>query len=247
MVQGYFLWDIKLSLEDMFHYNGMGMSTILCLCAVCKSCPTKFKTNVYVFCYLSAQEKQLEFSVVEILEASHAVYYIPVFARHRISIETLCNLLEDDLKQVRYCGPGGARKWGSKRSSGVETEFKIIGGPSGGLRVMGDPGGTLPNFGRDASSAWGQKWIAKMDPKNRVTNITILQTGFKNTKTLKQWVLKYESHKIVSKYESCERVSKYESCERSRWGEKGVQYDQASLKGGGGVKSADHTYTGPYR
>ena len=47
------------------------------------------------------QEKQLEFSVVGILEEAQATDYTSLFARHRITIETLLQLSEDDIKQVR--------------------------------------------------------------------------------------------------------------------------------------------------
>ncbi|XP_033732703.1 E3 ubiquitin-protein ligase LRSAM1-like [Pecten maximus] len=46
------------------------------------------------------QERQLEIAVVTILEDSSADDYIPLFARHRITIETLLQLSEDDLKQM---------------------------------------------------------------------------------------------------------------------------------------------------
>ena len=38
---------------------------------------------------------------MKILEKSDARDYMPLFARHRISIETLLQMSEDDLKQVR--------------------------------------------------------------------------------------------------------------------------------------------------
>ena len=47
-----------------------------------------------------AQEKQLEFSVLGILEEANATGYTSLFARHRITIETLLQLSEDDIKQV---------------------------------------------------------------------------------------------------------------------------------------------------
>ena len=46
------------------------------------------------------QEKQLEFSVLGILEEANATGYTSLFARHRITIETLLQLSEDDIKQV---------------------------------------------------------------------------------------------------------------------------------------------------
>jgi E3 ubiquitin-protein ligase LRSAM1 len=49
------------------------------------------------------QEKNLEFSVVDILEKASASDYVPTFARHRITIETLLAMNEDDLKQVSIC------------------------------------------------------------------------------------------------------------------------------------------------
>ena len=50
--------------------------------------------------YICAQEKQLEFAVIEIIDTAGASEYIPTFARHRITIETFCILDEDDLRQV---------------------------------------------------------------------------------------------------------------------------------------------------
>ena len=38
---------------------------------------------------------------MKILEQSDARDYMPVFARHRISIETLLQMTDEDLKQVR--------------------------------------------------------------------------------------------------------------------------------------------------
>ena len=38
--------------------------------------------------------------MIEILERANAADYIPTFARHRITIETICQMDEDDLKQV---------------------------------------------------------------------------------------------------------------------------------------------------
>ena len=46
------------------------------------------------------QEKQLEYSVIEILERANAADYVPTFARHRITIETMYQMDEEDLKQV---------------------------------------------------------------------------------------------------------------------------------------------------
>ncbi len=46
------------------------------------------------------QEKQLEFAVIEILERANAADYVATFARHRITIETMRQMTEDDLKQV---------------------------------------------------------------------------------------------------------------------------------------------------
>lgn len=48
------------------------------------------------------QEQNLEISVVKILNKAKAEDYIPRFARHRITIETLVQMSEDDLKQVMY-------------------------------------------------------------------------------------------------------------------------------------------------
>ncbi len=52
-------------------------------------------------CVFVWQEKQLEYAVVDILERASATDYMSTFARHRITIETLCQMSEEDLKQVR--------------------------------------------------------------------------------------------------------------------------------------------------
>lgn len=46
------------------------------------------------------QERNLEIIIVDILERSDARDYMSLFARHRISIETLLQMTEDDLKQM---------------------------------------------------------------------------------------------------------------------------------------------------
>ncbi|KAH9500266.1 E3 ubiquitin-protein ligase lrsam1 [Bulinus truncatus] len=46
------------------------------------------------------KESQLEIAVKDILMSSGAEDYIPVFARHRITIETMMSMTEDDLKQI---------------------------------------------------------------------------------------------------------------------------------------------------
>lgn len=46
------------------------------------------------------KEQNLEISVVKILNKAKAEDYIPRFARHRITIETLVQMTEDDLKQM---------------------------------------------------------------------------------------------------------------------------------------------------
>ena len=38
--------------------------------------------------------------MIEILERADASDYVPTFARHRITIETMCQMDEEDLKQV---------------------------------------------------------------------------------------------------------------------------------------------------
>ena len=38
--------------------------------------------------------------MIEILERADAADYVPTFARHRITIETLCQMDEEDFKQV---------------------------------------------------------------------------------------------------------------------------------------------------
>jgi SAM domain (Sterile alpha motif) len=47
------------------------------------------------------QETQLEYDVIAILERADATVYLPQFARHRISIETLQQMSHDDLSKVR--------------------------------------------------------------------------------------------------------------------------------------------------
>ena len=57
------------------------------------------KLNIFIFPpYI--QESQLEIAVKEILISAGAEEYIPKFARHRITIETMLTLTEDDLKQM---------------------------------------------------------------------------------------------------------------------------------------------------
>uniref|UniRef100_K1QGE1 E3 ubiquitin-protein ligase LRSAM1 n=1 Tax=Magallana gigas TaxID=29159 RepID=K1QGE1_MAGGI len=48
---------------------------------------------------LMDQEHRLEIAVVTVLDDSGAQDYLPVFARHRITIETLLQMTDDDLKQ----------------------------------------------------------------------------------------------------------------------------------------------------
>ena len=54
-----------------------------------------------MYFFILSQEKQLELSVLEILDDSAATDYVSLFARHRISIETFLQLTDDELKQVR--------------------------------------------------------------------------------------------------------------------------------------------------
>lgn len=49
---------------------------------------------------LMDQEHRLEIAVVTVLDDSGAQDYLPVFARHRITIETLLQMTDDDLKQI---------------------------------------------------------------------------------------------------------------------------------------------------
>ncbi|XP_056011978.1 E3 ubiquitin-protein ligase LRSAM1-like [Ostrea edulis] len=49
---------------------------------------------------LMDQERRLEIAVVTVLEDSGADEYVPIFARHRITIETLLQLTDSDLKQM---------------------------------------------------------------------------------------------------------------------------------------------------
>lgn len=53
--------------------------------------------------YMPFQQNKLEYAVIEILASAGASDYVPLFARHRITIETMCQLTEDDIKQVNYC------------------------------------------------------------------------------------------------------------------------------------------------
>lgn len=50
--------------------------------------------------YTYFQETKLEYAVSDILQQANAADYISLFARHRITIETMCTLTDDDLKQV---------------------------------------------------------------------------------------------------------------------------------------------------
>ena len=52
-----------------------------------------------IFCFYF-QEKNLEIAVVQIIEDAGVDDYIPTFARHRITIETLQQMSDDDFKQV---------------------------------------------------------------------------------------------------------------------------------------------------
>ncbi|KAK2150814.1 hypothetical protein LSH36_387g02057 [Paralvinella palmiformis] len=49
---------------------------------------------------LMDMEMRLESAVSNILKSAKAADYISVFARHRITIETMCNLTDEDLKQM---------------------------------------------------------------------------------------------------------------------------------------------------
>ena len=46
------------------------------------------------------QETQLEYAVKDILSLSNADDYIPRFAQHKISIETMGKLTDEDLRRV---------------------------------------------------------------------------------------------------------------------------------------------------
>ena len=48
------------------------------------------------------QERRVEYQVIEILEAAGASEYLSQFARHRISIETLVQMTDEDLARVRF-------------------------------------------------------------------------------------------------------------------------------------------------
>ena len=50
----------------------------------------------------SLQEHRLEIAVVTVLKDSGAEDYLPLFARHRITIETLLQMTDADLKQVYF-------------------------------------------------------------------------------------------------------------------------------------------------
>ena len=51
--------------------------------------------------YTSFQEHQLEYAVLNILQDVGADDYIPIFARHRITIESMVQLTDEELQHVR--------------------------------------------------------------------------------------------------------------------------------------------------
>lgn len=73
-----------------------------------QSWSTSFQTHL-IFLFLNTlnlfsfitQERQLATDVVNILEASKAVDYIPVFARHRMTPELILDMKDEELRQVR--------------------------------------------------------------------------------------------------------------------------------------------------
>ncbi|KAK3088307.1 hypothetical protein FSP39_017332 [Pinctada imbricata] len=87
------------------------------------------------------REHNLEIAVVTILQDSGAEEYIPLFARHRISIETLLQITEDDLKQM------GVHELGLRKSilrniqvysskEGAKVPEKSIGDASKGQEMI---------------------------------------------------------------------------------------------------------------
>ncbi|KAL5012900.1 hypothetical protein ScPMuIL_011451 [Solemya velum] len=69
------------------------------------------------------QEKQIEIAVLKILEKANANEYIPLFARHRITIETLIWMSEDDLQQMGVMEMG-TRKMILQYADEEHIEFK---------------------------------------------------------------------------------------------------------------------------
>ena len=53
-----------------------------------------------IILFSSPQEHNLEFAVIDILQEAGAEEYIPKFARHRVSIETMMQMGLDELKEV---------------------------------------------------------------------------------------------------------------------------------------------------
>ena len=53
-----------------------------------------------IILFSSLQEHNLEFAVIDILQEAGAEEYIPKFARHRVSIETMMQMGLDELKEV---------------------------------------------------------------------------------------------------------------------------------------------------
>ncbi|ELT97818.1 hypothetical protein CAPTEDRAFT_217214 [Capitella teleta] len=70
---------------------------------------------------LVCHETMLEFAVVEILERASASDYISAFARHRITIETLLALTDDDLRMM------GIKELGVRKAILLEAEkYKLL-------------------------------------------------------------------------------------------------------------------------
>ncbi|XP_071096759.1 E3 ubiquitin-protein ligase LRSAM1-like [Haliotis cracherodii] len=72
-------------------------------------------------------ENALEVEVVKILRKSGADDYLPVFARHKITIETIIQLTEDDLKQI------GVHEVGLRKSILLYTEEMRVENKLGGI------------------------------------------------------------------------------------------------------------------
>lgn len=88
----------------------------------------------------SVQEHHVEFQVIRILESAGAIEYLPQFALHRITIETLLQMNHDGLKRVSG-GASGRKCWVQTHSQWPDLN---IGRASGGSRHS--DGGGMAGF-----------------------------------------------------------------------------------------------------
>lgn len=51
---------------------------------------------------LIAAEQDLDIAVIKILNVSHAEEYVPAFARHHVTPESMIDLTEEDLQKVYF-------------------------------------------------------------------------------------------------------------------------------------------------